>query len=102
MHYAFGFTGNGVGPSHLAGRTLAALALGRRDPVTELPLVDSDAGAWVPPEPLAWLGGSLVRRGARPPRGRDERGERARPAHARDLRGAAGARDPRGALSSPR
>ena len=26
---AFGYTGNGVGPSHLAGRSLAALALGR-------------------------------------------------------------------------
>ena len=23
--------------------------------------MDADAGAWVPPEPLAWLGGSLVR-----------------------------------------
>jgi hypothetical protein len=23
--------------------------------------VDSDAGAWVPPEPFTWLGGSLVR-----------------------------------------
>ena len=27
VHYAFGFTGNGVGPSHLAGRVLAGLAL---------------------------------------------------------------------------
>jgi glycine/D-amino acid oxidase-like deaminating enzyme len=61
VHYAFGYTGNGVGPSHLAGRTLAALATGRSDPVVDLPLVNSDAGAWVPPEPLAWLGGSVVR-----------------------------------------
>ena len=61
MHYAFGYTGNGVGPSHLAGRTLAALASGGGDPVTRLPIVNSAAGAWVPPEPLAWLGGSLVR-----------------------------------------
>ena len=29
VHYAFGFTGNGVGPSHLAGRILAGLATGR-------------------------------------------------------------------------
>ena len=28
VHYAFGFTGNGVGPSHLAGRVLASLASG--------------------------------------------------------------------------
>jgi glycine/D-amino acid oxidase-like deaminating enzyme len=61
VHYAFGYTGNGVGPSHLAGRTLAALALGRSDEYTRLPIVGSDAGAWVPPEPLAWLGGSVVR-----------------------------------------
>jgi glycine/D-amino acid oxidase-like deaminating enzyme len=60
-HYAFGYTGNGVGPSHLAGRTLASLALDRRDDLTCLPIVDSDPGARVPPEPLAWLGGSLVR-----------------------------------------
>jgi glycine/D-amino acid oxidase-like deaminating enzyme len=58
VHFAFGYTGNGVGPSNLVGRTLAALALER--PV-DLPIVHSDAGAWVPPEPLAWLGGSLVR-----------------------------------------
>jgi glycine/D-amino acid oxidase-like deaminating enzyme len=61
VHFAFGYTGNGVGPSHLAGQTLASLALDRRDHLTRLPIVDSDAGAWVPPEPLAWLGGSLVR-----------------------------------------
>ncbi|MGH2715082.1 MAG: NAD(P)/FAD-dependent oxidoreductase, partial [Thermoleophilaceae bacterium] len=62
VHYAFGFTGNGVGPSQLAGRTLASLALDRRDEHTRLPIVDAGPGARVPPEPLAWLGGSLVRR----------------------------------------
>jgi glycine/D-amino acid oxidase-like deaminating enzyme len=61
VHFAFGYTGNGVGPSHLAGRALASLALDRRDAVTRLAFVGSDAGAPVPPEPLAWLGGSLVR-----------------------------------------
>jgi glycine/D-amino acid oxidase-like deaminating enzyme len=58
VHFAFGYTGNGVGPSNLIGRGLARLALGQS---VDLPIVDSDAGAWVPPEPLAWLGGSLVR-----------------------------------------
>jgi glycine/D-amino acid oxidase-like deaminating enzyme len=62
VHFAFGYTGNGVGPTHLAGRALASLALDRRDRYTRLPIVGSDAGAWVPPEPLAWAGGSLVRR----------------------------------------
>ena len=61
VHFAFGFTGNGVGPTHLAGRALASLALDRRDRWTALAIVDSDAGAWVPPEPLAWLGGNVVR-----------------------------------------
>ncbi len=58
VHYAFGFTGNGVGPCHLAGRVLAALAAGEPSP---LALVDP-APARVPPEPLAWMGGTLVRR----------------------------------------
>ncbi len=61
VHFAFGYTGNGVGPTHLAGRALASLALDRRDRYTALPIVGADAGAWVPPEPLAWLGGNLVR-----------------------------------------
>ena len=61
VHFAFGYTGNGVGPTHLAARALASLALDRRDRYTALPIVGADAGAWVPPEPLAWLGGSVVR-----------------------------------------
>jgi hypothetical protein len=61
VHFAFGYTGNGVGPTNLAGRTLASLAQGRTDELTALPIVDAGAGAWVPPEPLAWLGWSLVR-----------------------------------------
>jgi glycine/D-amino acid oxidase-like deaminating enzyme len=60
VHYAFGFTGNGVGPSHLAGRILSGLALDARDDDTGLALVDP-APALVPPEPLAWLGGQVVR-----------------------------------------
>jgi glycine/D-amino acid oxidase-like deaminating enzyme len=58
VHYAFGFTGNGVGPSHLAGRVLAGLALGDGD--RNLALVDP-APFRVPPEPLAWAGGNVVR-----------------------------------------
>jgi glycine/D-amino acid oxidase-like deaminating enzyme len=61
VHFGFGFTGNGVGPTNLVGRTLAALATGADDELTRLPLVGADAGAWVPPEPLTFLGGSLVR-----------------------------------------
>lgn len=61
VHYAAGYTGNGVGPTHLAGRALVALALDRRDAVTRLPFVEPEP-VRVPPEPLRWLGGSLVRR----------------------------------------
>jgi glycine/D-amino acid oxidase-like deaminating enzyme len=60
VQFAFGYTGNGVGPSHLVGRVLAARALDRRDEASRLPLPEA-RGARVPPEPLAWLGGSAVR-----------------------------------------
>jgi glycine/D-amino acid oxidase-like deaminating enzyme len=59
---AAGYTGNGVGPSHMLGRTLAALALDRRDEYAGLPIVDPSPQR-VPPEPLHWLGGSLIRAG---------------------------------------
>jgi glycine/D-amino acid oxidase-like deaminating enzyme len=61
VHFAFGFTGNGVGPTQMAARVLASLALDRRDEHTRLPIVEAGPGALVPPEPLTWLGGSLVR-----------------------------------------
>ena len=60
VHYAFGYTGNGVGPSHLAGRALASLALGRRDEATRLPIVEPPR-VRVPPEPLRYAGGTVVR-----------------------------------------
>ncbi len=59
---AAGYTGNGVGPSHMVGRALASLALGRRDEHSRLAFVDP-APQRVPPEPLHWLGGNLIRRG---------------------------------------
>jgi glycine/D-amino acid oxidase-like deaminating enzyme len=60
-HAAFGFTGNGVGPSHLAGRALAALALGRSDdPAASLAIVGPPPR--VPPEPLRVLGAAAIRR----------------------------------------
>ena len=58
VHYALGFTGNGVGPSWLVGRTLASLVLG--EDVTS-PLVTRTVPA-LPPEPLRSLGARAVRR----------------------------------------
>jgi len=59
---AAGYTGNGVGPSHMVGRTLASLALDRRDDHSRLAFVDPDPHK-VPPEPFHWLGGELIRTG---------------------------------------
>jgi glycine/D-amino acid oxidase-like deaminating enzyme len=60
LHAGWGFTGHGVGPSHLGGRILSGLALGVRDEVTTLPLVGPPVKLF-PPEPARWIGGSLIR-----------------------------------------
>jgi glycine/D-amino acid oxidase-like deaminating enzyme len=60
VHHGFGFTGNGVGPSYLGGEILARLALDRRDELTRLALVNPERKL-MPPEPLRWAGGSLIR-----------------------------------------
>jgi glycine/D-amino acid oxidase-like deaminating enzyme len=59
-HHGFGFTGNGVGPSYLGGEILARLALDRRDEITGLAIVEPDRKLF-PPEPLRFLGGTLIR-----------------------------------------
>jgi len=75
---ACGFTGNGVGPAHLAGRSLAALALGRRDdPAATLPWVDPPDAGRVPPEPVRIAGAAVVRRALVAAEAAEERGERA-------------------------
>ena len=60
LHAGWGFTGHGVGPSHLGGRILSGLALGVRDEVTTLPVVAPTVKHF-PPEPARFLGGSLIR-----------------------------------------
>jgi glycine/D-amino acid oxidase-like deaminating enzyme len=60
VHFAAGYSGNGVGPSWLAGQALASLALGRDDDWTRLPLVHR-GGARVPREPFRHLGGAAIR-----------------------------------------
>jgi glycine/D-amino acid oxidase-like deaminating enzyme len=57
----YGYTGHGVGPSWMVGRSLASLALDRRDEPSRLALVSPPA-VRVPPEPFRFLGGTLIRR----------------------------------------
>jgi glycine/D-amino acid oxidase-like deaminating enzyme len=78
---AFGYTGNGVGPSHLFGRALAALALERRDAVTRLPFVDP-APRRVPPEPLRVAGAAVIRRALIRKEAAEEEGRTADPVSA--------------------
>jgi glycine/D-amino acid oxidase-like deaminating enzyme len=59
---AAGYTGNGVGPSHMVGRTLASLALDRRDDPSRLAFIDPSP-PHIPPEPFHWIGGEAIRAG---------------------------------------
>jgi glycine/D-amino acid oxidase-like deaminating enzyme len=65
VHYGLGFTGNGVGPSHLAGRILSARVLDAADEALDLPIVDLEPLKF-PPEPLrspgALIANTAIRR----------------------------------------
>jgi glycine/D-amino acid oxidase-like deaminating enzyme len=75
-----GLTGDGVAPSHLLGRVLAALARDRREePVTKLALVEPAAAARMPPEPLAWAGAEIVRAATLRAEAREDEGAGADP-----------------------
>jgi len=68
--YGLGYSGNGVGPSHLGGRLLASIALEADDDWSRSPLARGPLGAF-PPEPLRWLAAMTVRNAVR----RKERAE---------------------------
>ena len=51
VHYGLGYTGNGVGPSHLGGKICAALAMHADDGRTRLPVVTREPKRF-PPEPV--------------------------------------------------
>lgn len=57
--YGLGYTGNGVAPSELAGRIMAALVLGHENAWSALRLARYEPLRY-PPEPLRSLGGWLV------------------------------------------
>ncbi len=60
VHYGFGYTGNGVGPSRMVAHSLASLVLDRRDEHSRLPIVEPKP-LRVPPEPFRFLGGMVIR-----------------------------------------
>jgi glycine/D-amino acid oxidase-like deaminating enzyme len=74
---AYGYTGNGVGPSHLLGATLARLA-GGAPAGAAATLVDPPARR-VPPEPLRVAGAALIRRALVRKEGAEQAGRRADP-----------------------
>ena len=57
---AAGYSGNGVGPSHLLGQILAALALDSDEPITRLPIVGPPSPPY-PPEPFRYVGARVIR-----------------------------------------
>ena len=59
VHYALGYTGNGVGPAHLMGKILAARALGIENEYTRLPLVGMEPKRF-PPQPFRNIGAALA------------------------------------------
>jgi glycine/D-amino acid oxidase-like deaminating enzyme len=77
VRYAAGFSGNGVGPSWLAGQVLGSLATGRDDEWARLPLVDRALRGALPPEPLKRIGGAAIRRAVLAAEEAEERGRRA-------------------------
>jgi glycine/D-amino acid oxidase-like deaminating enzyme len=78
VHYATGFSGNGVAPSAFLGAILGRLALGVRDDHTTCALVSGPPG-YLPPEPLRLLGGVVVRDAVRRAEAVEERGGRPGP-----------------------
>jgi len=60
ISYGIGWSGNGVAPSYLGGKVLAALALGLNNQWSDCPLVGRTCRTF-PPEPIRFFGGTLVR-----------------------------------------
>jgi glycine/D-amino acid oxidase-like deaminating enzyme len=61
VYSATGYTGNGVGPTHVAGQVIADLITGSDTDILRLPMVNARPRAF-PPEPLRSMGAAVVRR----------------------------------------
>ena len=64
VFYGFGYSGNGVGPSHIGGTLLASLALGQDNAWTRSRLARGPLGQF-PPEPIRYAGSLMVRNAIR-------------------------------------
>ena len=60
IYYGVGWSGNGVNPSRIGARILASLVLDKRDRWAGNGLVNRKV-RYFPPEPIRYLGGSVVR-----------------------------------------
>jgi glycine/D-amino acid oxidase-like deaminating enzyme len=78
IHVGAGYTGGGVGPTHLGGRVLSGLVLGIEDEVTTLPLVHREPHAF-PPEPLLGIGSAIAQAAIVRKDDAEDRGRRADP-----------------------
>jgi len=75
IHFVHGYSGNGVGPSVVAGRILAARAVeASADPSLALALANGGAPRAFPPEPARFIGARLVREAAARRESMEERG----------------------------
>jgi glycine/D-amino acid oxidase-like deaminating enzyme len=61
FHFALGYTGNGVAPTHLAGQVLADLVTGHDTDAVRLPMVNPKPRLF-PPQPFRSWGAAVVRR----------------------------------------
>jgi glycine/D-amino acid oxidase-like deaminating enzyme len=61
LYFALGYTGNGVAPTHLAGKVIADLVTGADTDATRLPMVNPKPRMF-PPGPLRSIGAAVIRR----------------------------------------
>jgi len=71
LYAAAGFSGNGLGPARIAGESLAAQILGGEDPLRGSSLTRPQTNQ-LPPEPVRYLGGRLVRAAIARKEGRED------------------------------
>jgi len=78
VHYGLGYTGNGVGPSHLGGRILADKTLGHESDLLSLPIVTQGPMRF-PPEPIRSPGAFVANAAIRHKDDLEDRGEEPSP-----------------------